>query len=234
MVVSHESSDSAGTSGGMHMNLVFAKVPDSPTLSSSVLIKGCVPGTCSGDAMPIITIGFDNEVGVGKHKVDRPLAEHLFMHLELQTSLLEFGNEDALDAGHLGRKALAEAGLTLFLSRFRRMSVSKKMLIAKASLTDFLTMFSRLGVSQVCLAYFLDGLWRVLMSEHRLALSLPHFWSALRLPHLFSRLRAALMAEGVFLAQHSLACFLSLFRRSFVNSSCHFMFNYNRILARYQ
>lgn len=234
----YESGNSAGASNRMHLDLLFAKAPDRPSLSDGHLIKGCIPTFAMLQRMPVIPIGLDNQPNRLEHEVGLEASKHRLVHLELQPALLELIAQEALDQCVLLRQNMAQSGLAHLLTAFKRrvepqgIPFAKAMFVTNVRLPSLLSRFRRYRVPKAGKAYLLSMLCRKMFPKVCSTQLLTFFrfspTQRRRLPFPFE------CFWGVFTTKINLAQFFSMFWCLVTTrKGTHFMFNYNTLVVEY-
>lgn len=196
-MITNKASHSAGAGNGVHLDLAFPKTPDRP-FSLSRLVESCVPLSYFRPRMPIIPIGLNDQPSLLEHEVGLPPPKHGFVHLELESALLEFTIQEPLDGGHLLGEYLVKSRLAHLLSSFwgryafkgalaHLLTCLRRELLAQSSLANLLTRFRRQSLSKTGLPKFLatniSQSWRMtakmrqahpLDAFRRMVATLPH------------------------------------------------------------
>ena len=68
-MASYKSGNGSSANGSMHLDLTFTKTPDRPTFSYGRSIEGNLTLPCFGQRVPIVAIGFDNQLRLLEHEV---------------------------------------------------------------------------------------------------------------------------------------------------------------------
>ena len=233
-MIANKPSNGTAAGSGMYLNLSVAEAEHSPTPFGGFCVKGVIPchacWMCPA-IMPETTIGLDDKFGRLENEIRLPTAKHTFVHLELETALLELSQEDAFDISQ--GETLAEAGFACLLARFRGNDPILH------TFTRFPAVFggliqrrlpqclSRLGRTRT----FLISLTQLFPFGRPISnCSLAHSFTTLRRWWWATQDRLAYVLSPprrMFLAKHCLAQVFSMFRCFYVASRGHSMFNYS-------
>jgi len=225
LMITNEPGNSPGTRSSVHVDFPFTEAPDRPTFGMGEFVESGIRSDMFGEAMPVVTVGLDNQSGLLKHKVRLEASKHRLMHLKLQTPLLELVVQEALDGSHCCREVLVQSVLAMFFSCFGTYRS------VKVRLAHSLSVFRGGPLFAYSPGYSLSRLWGTFKSTVGLAAFLFRFrgvvvakkgsLAKMGLTHLLPISRVLPSSK------HRLMLLLSIFKGSLENTTRHSMFNYN-------